>query len=69
MAGFHVMADAYGMHVQPTVRRITTADLWHALKLGEIHAGTKDSSDCRQHHATRRIIVAGTLKCRMQGIN
>ena len=34
MAGFHVMADAHGMHVQPTVRRITTADLWDSLKLG-----------------------------------
>ncbi|MGO4639431.1 DUF2189 domain-containing protein [Mesorhizobium sp. 2RAF45] len=34
MAGFHVMADAYGMHVQPAVRRITTADLWDALRLG-----------------------------------
>ena len=34
MAGFHVMADAHGMHVQPTVRRITTSDLWDALRLG-----------------------------------
>ncbi|TPK83574.1 DUF2189 domain-containing protein [Mesorhizobium sp. B2-4-13] len=34
MAGFHVMADAYGMHVQPAVRRISTADLWDALRLG-----------------------------------
>lgn len=34
MAGFHVMADAHGMRVQPTVRHITTADLWGALKLG-----------------------------------
>ena len=34
MAEFHVMADARGMHVQPTVRRITTADLWDALRLG-----------------------------------
>ncbi|TPM39498.1 DUF2189 domain-containing protein [Mesorhizobium sp. B2-3-4] len=34
MAGFHVMADAYGMHVQPAVRRISTGDLWDALKLG-----------------------------------
>lgn len=34
MAGFHVMADARGMHVQPTVRRITTADLKDALRLG-----------------------------------
>lgn len=34
MAGFHVMADARGMHVQPTVRRITTSDLWDALRLG-----------------------------------
>ncbi|MDX8492361.1 DUF2189 domain-containing protein [Mesorhizobium sp. VK22B] len=34
MAGFHVMADARGMHVQPTVRHITTSDLWDALRLG-----------------------------------
>lgn len=34
MAGFHVMADARGMHVQQTVRRITTSDLWDALRLG-----------------------------------
>ncbi|MER8575016.1 DUF2189 domain-containing protein [Mesorhizobium sp. M1338] len=34
MAGFHVMADARGMHVQPAVRRITTSDLWDALRLG-----------------------------------
>ncbi len=34
MAGFHVMADARGLHVQPKVRRITTADLREALKLG-----------------------------------
>ncbi|AZO15247.1 DUF2189 domain-containing protein [Mesorhizobium sp. M2A.F.Ca.ET.043.05.1.1] len=34
MAGFHVMTDAYGAHVQPTVRHISTADLWEALKLG-----------------------------------
>ncbi|RUU20309.1 DUF2189 domain-containing protein [Mesorhizobium sp. M7A.T.Ca.TU.009.01.3.2] len=34
MAGFHVMADARGTHVQPTVRRITTSDLWDALRLG-----------------------------------
>lgn len=34
MAGFHVMADARGMHVQPTVRRITTSELWDALRLG-----------------------------------
>ena len=34
MAGFHVMAGAQGLHVQPTVRRITTADLWDAFKLG-----------------------------------
>ncbi|MEW6633177.1 MAG: DUF2189 domain-containing protein [Pseudomonadota bacterium] len=34
MAGFHVMADAQGMHVQPTVRHITTSDLWDALRLG-----------------------------------
>lgn len=34
MAGFHVMADARGMHVQPTVRRITTSGLWDALRLG-----------------------------------
>ena len=34
MAGFHVMADARGVHVQPVVRRITTTDLWDALKLG-----------------------------------
>jgi uncharacterized membrane protein len=34
MAGFHVMADAQGLHVQPTVRRISTSDLWDALKLG-----------------------------------
>jgi uncharacterized membrane protein len=34
MAGFHVMADARGMLVQPTVRRITTADLGDALRLG-----------------------------------
>ncbi|TPI43765.1 DUF2189 domain-containing protein [Mesorhizobium sp. B3-1-6] len=34
MAGFHVMTDARGMHVQPTVRHISTSDLWDALKLG-----------------------------------
>ncbi|MER9070195.1 DUF2189 domain-containing protein [Mesorhizobium sp. M0902] len=34
MAGFHVMADARGMHVQPTVRRISTEDLIDALRLG-----------------------------------
>lgn len=34
MAGFHVMADARGMHVQPTVRRISTEDLLDALRLG-----------------------------------
>ncbi|TIR78285.1 MAG: DUF2189 domain-containing protein, partial [Mesorhizobium sp.] len=34
MAGFHVMADAQGLHVQPTVRHITTSDLWDALRLG-----------------------------------
>ena len=34
MAGFHVMADAHGAHVQPTVRSITTADLRDALRLG-----------------------------------
>jgi uncharacterized membrane protein len=34
MAGFHVMADAYGAHVQPTVRRVSASDLWDALKLG-----------------------------------
>ncbi|MGX8008063.1 DUF2189 domain-containing protein [Mesorhizobium sp. ORM8.1] len=34
MTGFHVMADAHGMHVQPTVRHITTTDLWDSLKLG-----------------------------------
>ena len=34
MAGFHVMTDAYGAHVQPTMRHISTADLWDALKLG-----------------------------------
>ncbi|MER9221017.1 DUF2189 domain-containing protein [Mesorhizobium sp. M0644] len=34
MAGFHVMADAGGMHVQPTVRRISTEDLIDALRLG-----------------------------------
>jgi uncharacterized membrane protein len=34
MAGFHVMADAYGMHAHPTVRHISTSDLWDALKLG-----------------------------------
>ncbi|RUX07249.1 MAG: DUF2189 domain-containing protein [Mesorhizobium sp.] len=34
MAGFHVMADAHGMHVQPAVRRISTPDLWDALRLG-----------------------------------
>jgi uncharacterized membrane protein len=34
MAGFHVMADARGMHVQPAVRRISTADLKDALRLG-----------------------------------
>jgi uncharacterized membrane protein len=34
MASFHVMSDARGMHVQPTVRRITTADLGDALRLG-----------------------------------
>ncbi|RUU29476.1 MULTISPECIES: DUF2189 domain-containing protein [unclassified Mesorhizobium] len=34
MASFHVMSDARGMHVQPTVRRITTADLMDVLRLG-----------------------------------
>jgi uncharacterized membrane protein len=34
MAGFHVMADARGLHVQPMVRRIGIADLWDALSLG-----------------------------------
>lgn len=34
MAGFHVMANAQGVHVQPAVRRITTADLMDALRLG-----------------------------------
>lgn len=34
MAGFHVMPDARGMHVQPTVRRISTEDLIDALRLG-----------------------------------
>ncbi len=34
MAGFHVMANAQGIHVQPAVRRITTADLMDALRLG-----------------------------------
>nr|WIE89990.1 DUF2189 domain-containing protein [Mesorhizobium sp. WSM4875] len=34
MAGFHIMADAQGLHVQPTVRHITTSDLWDALRLG-----------------------------------
>jgi uncharacterized membrane protein len=34
MAGFHVMADARGMHVQPIVRQIATSDLWDALRLG-----------------------------------
>jgi uncharacterized membrane protein len=34
MAGFHVMADARGMLVQPTVRRITISDLGDALRLG-----------------------------------
>ncbi|TGQ41295.1 DUF2189 domain-containing protein [Mesorhizobium sp. M00.F.Ca.ET.216.01.1.1] len=34
MASFHVMSDARGMHVQPKVRRITTADLKDALRLG-----------------------------------
>ncbi|TIO08279.1 DUF2189 domain-containing protein [Mesorhizobium sp.] len=34
MASFHVMSDARGMHVQPTVRRIATADLMDALRLG-----------------------------------
>ncbi|MER9798716.1 DUF2189 domain-containing protein [Mesorhizobium sp. M0142] len=34
MAGFHVMADARGIHVQPTVRRISTEDLIDALRLG-----------------------------------
>ncbi|WP_214472752.1 DUF2189 domain-containing protein [Mesorhizobium sp. dw_380] len=34
MASFHVMADARGMHVQPTVRHITISDLWDALRLG-----------------------------------
>lgn len=34
MANFHVMADARGVHVQPTVRHITMADLTDALRLG-----------------------------------
>lgn len=34
MANFHVMADARGLHMQPVVRRISTADLWDALRLG-----------------------------------
>lgn len=34
MANFHVMADARGVHVQPTVRHITMADLSDALRLG-----------------------------------
>lgn len=34
MAGFHVMANAQGIHVQPVVRRIATADLMDALRLG-----------------------------------
>jgi uncharacterized membrane protein len=34
MANFHVMADARGMHVQPVVRRIGTADIIDALRLG-----------------------------------
>ncbi|TIW26695.1 MAG: hypothetical protein E5V71_24135, partial [Mesorhizobium sp.] len=34
MASFHVMSDARGMHVQPRVRRITTADLMDVLRLG-----------------------------------
>ncbi|CAH2404005.1 DUF2189 domain-containing protein [Mesorhizobium ventifaucium] len=34
MASFHVMSDARGMHVQPKVRRITTADLMDVLRLG-----------------------------------
>jgi len=34
MASFHVMADARGLHAQPAVRRISTADLWDALRLG-----------------------------------
>jgi len=34
MAAFHVMADAHGMLMQPAVRRITTHDVWDALRLG-----------------------------------
>ena len=34
MAAFHVMADARGMLMQPAVRRITTHDVWDALRLG-----------------------------------
>ncbi|MER8606208.1 DUF2189 domain-containing protein [Mesorhizobium sp. M1233] len=43
MAGFHVMADARGMHVQPTVRRISTEDLIDALRLGVEDFGAKPS--------------------------
>src|SRR5690606_24216241 len=34
MANFHVMADARGLHVQPTVRRIAVGDLVDTLRLG-----------------------------------
>jgi uncharacterized membrane protein len=34
MAGFHVMADAHGALMQPNVRRITTGDIFDALRLG-----------------------------------
>lgn len=34
MASFHVMTDARGMRVQPVVRRIGTADIMDALRLG-----------------------------------
>lgn len=34
MTSFHVMADARGMLAQPTIRRITIADIGDALRLG-----------------------------------
>jgi uncharacterized membrane protein len=34
MASFHVIADAAGIHERPTVRRITNADLFEALRQG-----------------------------------
>jgi len=43
MAGFHVMADARGMHVQPQVRRIGTADVWDALRRGAADFWAKPS--------------------------